>query len=587
MTDMLTTPGGLLLPSGSAGYAYDPDGSMTWLKRFEKKMSWRNQRTSIYDAYYRGHHKLQFATPKFRTTFGGLFSEFADNWMPLIVDAVSERLNPQGFRLGTDSDKGDKDAWYMWQANGLDSQIKMGFTEALMREESYLLVWDNRDPDAPTMPDSGVKVPRITVEDPSQMVVAYSNEVRGKIVAAAKFFVDDDGYPCATVYLPKFIYKYRSLTVDPRSSDMYQNQVAWLSSRPAGGGTQDIDIGSVLPGNPTAITPVSGDSHTWHPREVVDANGRPEPWPLPNPLNRVPVVPLRNRARLLGEPESEIHHAIPLQDAVNKFVTDLLLASEFAAFQQRWVTGLEKPVDKDGRDMPIPSGPGTIMWTKNHEAKFGQFPELSGEVHIKAVEMMVQHIASQSRTPPHYFYLSGQFPSGESIKSAETGLVAKVRDKMVSFGESLEEAIRMGFMVMDDDRGKRMDSETIWHDPESRTESEHVDATIKRIAIGVPLRQLQEDVGYSQAQIDRFRMMRMDEIQDYILAEAMALQKMAAAGIPIPGQTPDGTGAGGTPGAGGAPIGLPSPLTNGARDQYIASPGSPAAMDIRGTRQTL
>ena len=64
--------------------------------------------------YYDGRHRLAFSSQKFRNAFGGLFSAFADNWMPLVVDAVEERLNVEGFRYGDDPDA-DKDAWAIWQ----------------------------------------------------------------------------------------------------------------------------------------------------------------------------------------------------------------------------------------------------------------------------------------------------------------------------------------------------------------------------------------------------------------------------------------------------------------------------------------
>jgi hypothetical protein len=38
---------------------------------------------------------------------------------------------------------------------------------------------------------------------------------------------------------------------------------------------------------------------------------------------------------------------VPLQDGVNKLITDMLVASEFAAFRQRWVTGIEIPRDEN------------------------------------------------------------------------------------------------------------------------------------------------------------------------------------------------------------------------------------------------
>lgn len=573
---MAFTPNGLYVPDSLEGYDNDPDGSITWVRRLEQKIAYRNLRLATYDDYYRGYHRLQFATPKFETTFGSLFHEFADNWVPLVVDAVTERLHPNGFRMGTDSDKGDQDAWRIWQANGMDSEISLGFTEAVLREESYLQVWN--DPD-------DQETPSITVEDPGQMIVAYSPENRRKLLAACKFFVDEDGYPCATLWLPDWCYKYRSMTVDYRAADLYQEQLGAIRDNPAGGGTWSNNLSSAISGQVGAPTPVVGQPRVWVPRIVDD-----ELWPLPNPLGRVPVVPIRNKPRLLGEPESEVHHVIPLQDACNKFMTDMLLASEFAAFPQRWATGLDIPIDPITKEpRKLPTGPGSLLASKNKDAKFGVFPEMSGDAHIKAIQTVVQHIASQSRTPPHYFYLNGQFPSGESIKSAETGLVSKVRSRMTVFGEALESAMRLGFAVLGDSRAKIVDSETIWADPESRTESEHVDAVIKRIAIGVPLRQLQEDVGYSQAQIERFRDMRRDEIQDYVLAQAQALAALAAAGTPDPTQQGAGGagGAGGQTGAQGQPVGLPNPTAGGQRDNYISVPGAPAAFDVRGARTTL
>ena len=105
-----------------------------------------------------------------------------------------------------------------------------------------------------------------------------------------------------------------------------------------------------------------------------------------------------------------------------------------------------------------------------------------------------------TQTPPHYFFLRGEFPSGESIQSAEAGLVAKVEDKQVIFGEAWERVMRLAFAVQDDPRAGAEDCETIWRDPRLRPEGVVVDAASKKFAMGVPLRQLLEDMGYSPQQ---------------------------------------------------------------------------------------
>ena len=207
----------------------------------------------------------------------------------------------------------------------------------------------------------------------------------------------------------------------------------------------------------------------------------------------------------------------------------MLVASEFGAFRQRWVTGMEIPRDPETNQPvePFRAAVDRLWMSENPEVKFGEFSSTDLVPYVKSVEMLVQHVASQTRTPPHYFYLSGQFPSGESIKSAETGLVAKARRKMRHLSESWEEVMRLAFAVEDDERADFAAAETIWADPESRTEGEHVDATLKKKALDVPIQQLWEDLGYSPQQIERFRGM---------LAESAFLN--ALAGPPAPAPTP-------------------------------------------------
>jgi hypothetical protein len=160
---------------------------------------------------------------------------------------------------------------------------------------------------------------------------------------------------------------------------------------------------------------------------------------------------------------------------------------------------------------------------------------------VDGIQLLVQHIASQSKTPPHYFYLSGQFPSGESIKSAETGLVAKVLRKERFYGEAWEEVMRLAFQV-EGERARAADvlAETIWADAETRTESEHVDAVIKRASVGVPRRQLWEDLGYTQVQIERFEgMLAAEQAQQSDIALALA-SALDGAGTAPPDDGDDG-----------------------------------------------
>lgn len=48
-----------------------------------------------------------------------------------------------------------------------------------------------------------------------------------------------------------------------------------------------------------------------------------------------------NSDRLLDNGRSEIRDLVPLVDALNKLLADMLVASEFLARPRRWATGIE------------------------------------------------------------------------------------------------------------------------------------------------------------------------------------------------------------------------------------------------------
>lgn len=251
-----------------------------------------------------------------------------------------------------------------------------------------------------------------------------------------------------------------------------------------------------------------------------------DPEEFENRLGRVPVVPLLNRPRLNGRAHSELARVIPLQDAVNKVMVDALIASEMGAFPMRWATGLPLEEDEDGKPKPPPFQVALdkMIHSEDPETKFGQFSVADLANYVRLIEALIQHIASVSRLPVHYMLQqSGQPPSGANIKSAEAGLVAKVRQRQRSYGESWEEVMRLAFAVMGDPRQYAYQAETIWRDPEYRSEAEHIDALMKLSSLGVPQRQLWEDAGYTPAQIERFEALKAQELLDGQMRRDMGL----------------------------------------------------------------
>jgi hypothetical protein len=404
-----------------------------------------------YDEYYRGVHKLLFATVKFRETFGLLFQSFSDNWCDLVVDASAERLRVDGFRFGGDDADADSEAWDLWQANGLDAESELAHTEAIKLGCAYALVY----------PDDGGE-PAIQLESPTTAIVLVDPAQGRKRLAGLRDWVDEWGVEHCVLYTP--------------------SDVLWWKRDGANKGWED-DVGSGV-----------------------------------NALGVVPLVPLPNMPTLRDrQGRSDIERVIPLQDAINKLTADMIVASEYAAFPQRWMTGVDIPTnppdDPVAPDAPTQafkskflSGPGYI-WADEHEtARFGNFQVSDLGIYVNAIQSLIQHVAAQTRTPPHYLLgAMGSFPSGESLKATETGLVAKVRRKQLAFGEGWEETIRLAFAIAGDtERASSALLETIWMNPESRSTAEITDAAVKMSSIGVPRPALWEYIGATPAQIERW-----------------------------------------------------------------------------------
>jgi hypothetical protein len=429
-----------------------PTNPTDWLHYLEQKLVAQQRKIQLFEDYYAGRHRLAFATLKFRQSFGWLFNALADNWCQIVVDAPVERLFVEGFRFGEGTDA-NTDAWSIWQANALDSESVMAHTEAVKDGRAYLLV-------APQQP--GDQFPRITVEHASQMIVQHASGDRRTRLAALKKWRDDDGLDYATLYLPEEIVK-------------------WRSERPASAGTGD------------------GANREWVPRE-----GGGE-----NPMGVVPVIPLYNNPTMLEGGRSDLEPAIPLQDAINKELADMLVASEFGAFIQRWATGIEVDTGSDGKPTGATELKAAVsrLWTSENEtAKFGQFQATDLNNYVGAIAMLLQHLAAQTRTPPHY--LLGQIVnvSGDALKAAETGLVSKVKRKQIDFSDSWEEAMRLALgLAGKTEPAEALGAETIWRDPEYRSEGEQVDAAIKLRGLGIPVEALWERIGATPQQVKEWR----------------------------------------------------------------------------------
>ncbi|MFI8263673.1 phage portal protein [Streptomyces sp. NPDC085665] len=430
--------------------------------RLRAKIERRKQAAEKWSNAYEGKRPLLFASPEFTTQTGGLFKDFSDNWCATVPDATVERLMPLGFRL--EDGTIDQAAGRAWRRSECDVEIGLALLEALITSRAYALVW---------RPD-GVNT-EITFEHTSGAVVEYVPGRRRARAAGLKVWHDGTA-EYATLFLPDMVYRWQ---------------------RPMRDGGQWV--------------------------ERTDGLSKGEPAHVPNPLGVVPLVELPNRSRLNGSPRSELATVLPLQDAVNTLWAHLMTASDGLALPARAILGMDRPVreilDDTGEvigeeDLPLDRfRSDRLLWLEKEGASIAEFSAADLANYTNVIAIAVQHIAAQTRTPPHY--LLGQMVnvSADALAASEAGLVAKVTERQRHFGSGLREVMRLEALA----NGETARAEAlalgsvIWRDPQFRSDSQYADALVKLKALGLPDEAVWERIpGVTPEEIERYKTMRTD-----------------------------------------------------------------------------
>ena len=93
------------------------------------------------------------------------------------------------------------------------------------------------------------------------------------------------------------------------------------------------------------------------------------------------------------------------------------------------------------------------------------------------------------------------------MKTAESGLVQKAKQRMVNFGNAWEDCIAMALRIQAafgsaPGELETMGFDTTWDDPETRNEAMHLQSLVTKRDLGVSKTQIFREMGYTQEQID-------------------------------------------------------------------------------------
>ena len=401
-------------------------------------------RCERFERYYAGDHDLSFATDKFRNAFGTLFREFALNLCPAVCDAVRDKLKITGFGIDDAVDEPDvrRAAAEIWARRRMPFRSGEVHKEALKTGDAYVIVWPAGDGSAGIYPQRS-----------SAIAVEYDEEEPGRVLSAAKMWTTAAQRTRLNVFFADRVEKYETGKRNERN-----------------------------PPDAGAFTPFTSEG----------------PSVVENPYGVVPVFHFANNADIGAGGLSELEPAIPIQNAMNKSVLDMLVAMEFSAFRQRWAAGIEIEYDTEGNAVaPFKTGIDHLWISENAEARFGDFAAADLEQFLKVKDSFRADIASTTGTPLYYLLpqLRG-FPSGESFRKAETRFIAKVRSRQEAFGNVWADIMQFALRIGGHGRTRLR---TIWEHPENRSEREILENILLKRQIGVSAEQALIEAGYGSA----------------------------------------------------------------------------------------
>jgi hypothetical protein len=461
-------------------------------KDIEQAIDDLRRRAPVYEKayrYYNGRHDLAFATEKFQNTFGELFREFALNLCPAVCDALKDKMRITGFSVetggrvtsptvregvpssenaltnvrATDSAAA---ARHIWQRNRMGTRAGEVHKEAFICGNAYMLVWPDETGRAAFYPNRA-----------NNITVVEDEERPGRILWAAKQWLANDKHIRLNIFYPDRVERY-------------------ISRRASEGPMPDAK--DFMPGTQASRLQEREASSD----ETLARETRAFPAVVPNPYGTVPVFHFANNAGLGSPGRSELDAAIPVQDGLNKSVLDMLVAMEFSAYRQRWAAGIEVEIDAQGKVVaPFKAGVDHVWIAENPQARFGDFEAAELEQFLKVKDSFRIDIASVTGTPLHYFLqTTGDFPSGESLKKAETRFLAKVRDRQESFGQTWADAMSFALRIEGHGHAQLI---TEWEDPAPMSEREVLENLLLKRQLGLSTEQALIEAGYGAEDVGK------------------------------------------------------------------------------------
>lgn len=419
---------------------------MQWIQALETKIEDQKAYAEPWERRYENKYALPFIAQEYREVYGtradallvSLLEAPRTGAAAIGIDALVERLTVLG---GTSDDRETARAVQAaWEDNDLDVMHREAHREALVRRNVLGAVSRSTDNRA-----------IMTVESSEQAAVHRMQAPPYDVDAYMKVWADE-----------------------------------WTGKRHGFLQIPDLDV-DLIEGETRQVDP-EGSSAASRWAVVGEPRARSEP---------VPVVEFAHKARLLKPPQSEIESIYTLVDMSDLIDGLMVFAGHFGAVPIRWATGLDIPRDPKDPSKPLlgPDGKPLVgfkpradhFWfNSNKDAKFGQMVPASLDTYVTWANWVRSELRANTKVASTYYALDlKSHMSAELLKTDEAPMIRRVNSigKRGGFNQAWRRALTLIAQI----EGHRGRVTPLWEDPQTRVESQAVDAFHKAVAAGMGL----------------------------------------------------------------------------------------------------
>lgn len=427
------------------------------LRKLIRRIQRDQRQLDMLDGYYEGELRLQalgLALPPELIALATVI-----NWPGMYVQALEERLDIEGFRLGGQA-KTDERLWHWWQANDLDEESGLAHLEKFIAGRAYITVG---------APDEKGDPPVITVESPRYMTAVTDPRTR-RVVAAARLYGGDEERPAqrathATLYLEDRTVHY--VRRDGWELDEVDDH--------------EFGLSLVVPmANRARIRERGGYTEMRDVMGLTDAACRS-------------LTNMQGAQELLAVPQ--------------RFV----LGAQEDDF-----------VDQNGKKVAAwEAYIGRFLTLMNQDAKVGQFAAADLRNFVEVLNWYARAVSSMTGMPAHFLgFTSDQPASADAIRSSEARFVKRAERQIRSLSGPWEQMQRRAMLVMGEDPNEAVRLETVWRDPSTPTFAAKADAITKLYTAGLlPREAAWEQMGWGPEYRRRLRQLSDDDPAVRFLAE--------------------------------------------------------------------